>query len=386
MTATLFTPATLGKLQLKNRVVMAPMTRSRATGNVPNALMEKYYGLRAAAGLIITEGTSPSPNGLGYARIPGLFSSEQVAGWRKVTDAVHGAGGKIFVQLMHTGRVSHPANMSREARILAPSALAAPGEMWTDSSGMQPFPVPTTMSDDDIATTIGEYATACKNAIDAGFDGVELHGANGYLIDQFLNTATNQRTDKWGSGPDTVREAAVREGTPATASPSDGNQLLHRGGSVENRIRFAVEVAKAAAAQIGAERIGMRISPYGVFNGAVPDPKMDALYLRLVEELNAVGLAYIHVVDHSSMGAPEVSPELKAKIRASFKGKYILSGGYDAVRANADLDAQKGDLVAFGRPFISNPDLVTKLQSSAALTPPDMSTFYTPGEKGYTDY
>ena len=386
MTATLFTPATLGKLQLKNRVVMAPMTRSRATGNVPNALMEKYYGLRAAAGLIITEGTSPSPNGLGYARIPGLFSSEQVAGWRKVTDAVHGAGGKIFVQLMHTGRVSHPANMSREARILAPSALAAPGEMWTDSSGMQPFPVPTTMSDDDIATTIGEYATACKNAIDAGFDGVELHGANGYLIDQFLNTATNQRTDKWGSGPDTVREAAVREGTPATASPSDGNQLLHRGGSVENRIRFAVEVAKAAAAQIGAERIGMRISPYGVFNGAVPDPKMDALYLRLVEELNAVGLAYIHVVDHSSMGAPEVSPELKAKIRTGFKGKYILSGGYDAARANADLDAQKGDLVAFGRPFISNPDLVAKLQSGAALTPPDMSTFYTPGEKGYTDY
>ena len=355
MTDTLFTPATLGKLQLKNRIAMAPMTRCRATGNVPNALMEKYYSLRTAAGLIITEGTSPSPNGLGYARIPGLFSPEQVAGWRKVTDAVHAAGGKIFVQLMHTGRVSHPANMAADAIILAPSALAAPGEMWADSNGMQPYPVPTAMSDDDITTTIGEYATACKNAIDAGFDGVELHAANGYLIDQFLNTATNQRTDRWG-------------------------------GNVENRIRFAVEVAKAAAAQIGAERIGMRISPYGVFNGAVPDPKMDALYLRLVEELNAVGLAYIHVVDHSSMGAPEVSPELKAKIRANFKGKYILSGGYDAARANADLDAQKGDLVAFGRPFISNPDLVAKLQSGAALTPPDMSTFYTPGEKGYTDF
>ena len=355
MTDTLFTPATLGKLQLKNRIAMAPMTRCRATGNVPNALMEKYYSLRTAAGLIITEGTSPSPNGLGYARIPGLFSPEQVAGWRKVTDAVHAAGGKIFVQLMHTGRVSHPANMAADAIILAPSALAAPGEMWTDSNGMQPYPVPTAMSDDDITTTIGEYATACKNAIDAGFDGVELHAANGYLIDQFLNTATNQRTDRWG-------------------------------GSVENRIRFAVEIAKAAAAQIGAERIGMRISPYGVFNGSVPDAQMDALYLRLIEGLNEIGLAYIHVVDHSSMGAPEVSPELKAKIRASFKGKYILSGGYDAVRANADLDAQKGDLVAFGRPFISNPDLVTKLQSSAALTPPDMSTFYTPGEKGYTDY
>ena len=355
MTATLFTPATLGKLQLKNRVVMAPMTRSRATGNVPNALMEKYYSLRAAAGLIITEGTSPSPNGLGYARIPGLFSSEQVAGWRKVTDAVHGAGGKIFVQLMHTGRVSHPANMAAGTRIVAPSAVALAGDMWTDSNGMQPYPVPGEMSEEDIATAIAEYANAAKRAIEAGFDGVELHAANGYLIDQFLNTATNQRPDQWG-------------------------------GSVENRIRFAVEVAKAAAAQIGAERIGMRISPYGVFNGAVPDAKMDALYLRLVEELNAVGLVYIHVVDHSSMGAPEVSPELKAKIRANFKGKYILSGGYDAARANADLDAQKGDLVAFGRPFISNPDLVVKLQSGAALTPPDMSTFYTPGEKGYTDY
>jgi len=355
MTATLFTPATLGKLQLKNRVVMAPMTRSRATGNVPNALMEKYYSLRAAAGLIITEGTSPSPNGLGYARIPGLFSSEQVAGWRKVTDAVHGAGGKIFVQLMHTGRVSHPANMAAGTRIVAPSAVALAGDMWTDSNGMQPYPVPGEMSEEDIAIAIAEYANAAKRAIEAGFDGVELHAANGYLIDQFLNTATNQRPDQWG-------------------------------GSVENRIRFAVEVAKAAAAQIGAERIGMRISPYGVFNGAVPDAKMDALYLRLVEELNAVGLVYIHVVDHSSMGAPQVSPELKAKIRANFKGKYILSGGYDAARANADLDAQKGDLVAFGRPFISNPDLVAKLQSGAALTPPDMSTFYTPGEKGYTDF
>ena len=355
MTATLFTPATLGKLQLKNRVVMAPMTRSRATGNVPNALMEKYYSLRAAAGLIITEGTSPSPNGLGYARIPGLFSSEQVAGWRKVTDAVHGAGGKIFVQLMHTGRVSHPANMAAGTRIVAPSAVALAGDMWTDSNGMQPYPVPGEMSEEDIAIAIAEYANAAKRAIEAGFDGVELHAANGYLIDQFLNTATNQRPDQWG-------------------------------GSVENRIRFAVEVAKAAAAQIGAERVGMRISPYGVFNGAVPDAKMDALYLRLVEELNAVGLVYIHVVDHSSMGAPQVSPELKAKIRANFKGKYILSGGYDAARANADLDAQKGDLVAFGRPFISNPDLVAKLQSGAALTPPDMSTFYTPGEKGYTDF
>jgi N-ethylmaleimide reductase len=355
MTTTLFTPTTLGKLQLKNRIVMSPMTRSRAIGNVPNELMEKYYKLRADAGLIITEGTSPSPNGLGYARIPGVFSDAQVQGWRRVTDAVHAAGGKIFVQLMHTGRVSHPENMPDGSKVLAPSAIAAPGEMWTDSNGMQPFPIPAAMSEGDIKQAIAEYANASTRAIEAGFDGVELHGANGYLIDQFLNTASNQRTDQWG-------------------------------GSVENRIRFAVEVARAAVAAIGADRVGMRISPYGVFNGMTPDAKMDALYLRLIGELNAIGLTYIHIVDHSSMGAPEVSPELKAKIRSNFKGKYILSGGYDAARANADLDAQRGDLVAFGRPFIANPDLVQKMQSGAALIAPDPGTFYTPGEKGYTDY
>jgi N-ethylmaleimide reductase len=355
MTTTLFTSTTLGKLQLKNRITMAPLTRSRAIGNVPNELMEKYYRLRAGAGLIITEGTSPSPNGLGYARIPGLFNDAQVQGWRRVTDSVHQAGGKIFVQLMHTGRVSHPANMPADAKVLAPSTIAAPGEMWTDSNGLQPHPIPTAMTEADIAHAIAEYATASKRAIEAGFDGVELHAANGYLIDQFLNTASNQRTDRWG-------------------------------GSIENRIRFAVEVAKAAAIAIGADHIGMRISPYGVFNGMAADVEMDALYECLIAELNSIGLAYIHIVDHSSQGAPEVSPALKAKIRATFKGKYIMSGGYDLARANADLDLQRGDLVAFGRPFISNPDLVEKLRNGSPLTAPDSNTFYTPGEKGYTDY
>lgn len=355
MTTPLFTFTTLGKLQLKNRITMAPLTRSRAIGNVPNELMEKYYRLRAGAGLIITEGTSPSPNGLGYARIPGLFNDAQVQGWRRVTDSVHQAGGKIFVQLMHTGRVSHPANMPADAKVLAPSAIAAPGEMWTDSNGLQPHPVPTAMNEADIAHAIAEYATASKRAIEAGFDGVELHAANGYLIDQFLNAASNHRTDRWG-------------------------------GSIENRIRFAVEVAKAAAIAIGADHIGMRISPYGVFNGMTADAEMDALYERLIAELNNIGLAYIHIVDHSSQGAPEVSPALKAKIRATFKGKYIMSGGYDLARANADLDLQRGDLVAFGRPFISNPDLVEKLRNGSPLTAPDSNTFYTPGEKGYTDY
>jgi N-ethylmaleimide reductase len=354
MSNTLFTPTQLGSLSLKNRIVMAPLTRSRAIGNQPNDLMAQYYRLRAEAGLIITEGTSPSPNGLGYARIPGLFNDEQVQGWRRVTDGVHQAGGKIFVQLMHTGRVGHPANLPAGASVLAPSAVAVPGEMWTDADGMQPHPAPREMSESEIAQSIAEYAASAKLAMQAGFDGVELHAANGYLIDQFLNTSSNQRTDRWG-------------------------------GSVENRIRFAVEVARATVAAIGAERVGMRISPYGVFNAQVLDAEMDAVYLRLIDALNALGLLYIHVVDHSAMGAPEVSPELKASIRAAFKGKYILSGGYDVARADADLDARHGDLVAFGRPFISNPDLVSKLKSNQALVAPDFATFYTPGEKGYTD-
>jgi N-ethylmaleimide reductase len=353
--ATLFTPMTLGPLQLPNRIVMAPMTRSRAIGNVPNELMEKMYADRAAAGLLITEGTSPSPNGLGYARIPGLFDAAQRDGWKRVTDGVHRAGGRIFVQLMHTGRVGHPANLAPGARIVAPSAIAAPGEMWTDGAGMQPHPVPEAMNEADIAQAIAEYAASARLAIAAGFDGVELHAANGYLMDQFLNTASNQRTDRWG-------------------------------GSIANRIRFAVEVARAAVGAIGAGRIGMRISPHGVFNGMAPDAEMDALYLRLVAELNTLGVACVHVVDHSSMGAPEVSPALKSAIRTTFKGRYILSGGYEAARANADLDAGRGDLVAFGRPFIANPDLVQRLRSGAALAAPDSTTFYTPGERGYTDY
>jgi len=355
MSTTLFTPTQLGGLPLKNRIVMAPLTRSRAIGNVPNALMELYYRLRADAGLIITEGTSPSPNGLGYPRIPGLFNDEQVQGWRRVTDGVHQAGGRIFVQLMHTGRVSHPANMPAGANVIAPSEVAVPGEMWTDINGMQPHPVPREMSEADIARSIAEYAASAKLAVQAGFDGVELHAANGYLIDQFLNTASNQRHDRWG-------------------------------GCVENRIRFAVEVAEASVTAIGANRVGMRISPYGVFNAMMPDAEMDALYLRLIDELNVLGLLYIHVVDHSAMGAPEVSPVLKARLRAAFKGQYILSGGYDVARANADLDELRGDLVAFGRPFISNPDLVTKLRLGGELAPPDAETLYTPGEKGYIDY
>jgi len=351
----LFEAVTIGNMKFNNRVVMAPMTRSRAINNLPNELMAKYYGTRATAGLIITEGVSPSVNGLGYARIPGLFNADQVKGWKLVTDAVHQNGGKIFVQLMHTGRVGHSANLPEGGKILAPSAIAAPGEMWTDQKQMQPHPVPAEMTEADIQNAIQEYTKSCELAMQAGFDGVELHGANGYLIDQFLNTASNHRKDNWG-------------------------------GSIENRIRFAVEVAKACAKAIGAEHIGMRISPYGAFNGMVPDSQMDSLFETLSEELSKIGLLYIHVVDHSSMGAPAVSQEVKNKIHKNFKGKYILSGGYDVAKANVDLTEGRGDLVAFGRPFIGNPDLVEKLKSGKALTPPDPNTFYTPGEKGYTDY
>ncbi len=352
----LFKPYSSRGFDLKNRVVMAPLTRCRAIGNIPNAVMAEYYSQRATAGLLIAEGTSPAADGLGYARIPGLFSQEQAEAWKTVTDAVHAKGGKIIVQLMHCGRVGHPANLPEGARLLGPSAVAAPGQMYTDADGMQDIPAPEAMTEDEIETAIESYVHASKLAIDvAGFDGVELHGANGYLIDQFLNTASNQRTDGWG-------------------------------GDVAGRIHFALEVARRTTAAIGAQRVGMRISPFGAFNGMAPDPEHFALYEALVTGLNGLGLAYIHVVDHSSMGTPTVDPEIKAMIRDRFKGTYILSGGYDRKRAEADLLEGKGDLVAFGRPFISNPDLVARLKNNIELAPPNMDLAYSPGAEGYSDY
>jgi N-ethylmaleimide reductase len=356
MKAYLFEPFQLGALNLRNRVVMAPMTRCRASAeHVPTEIMAKYYGQRASAGLIVTEGTSPSPNGLGYARIPGLFDRKHVEAWSKVTEAVHERGGTIFVQLMHTGRVSHPDNMSAGSHILAPSPLALSGEMWTDQNGLQPYPTPSEMSEDDIASTVQEYAKSAKLAIEAGFDGIELHGANGYLIDQFLNTVSNQRTDGWGA-------------------------------SIEGRLRFAMEVAKAVISEVGAARTGMRISPFGVFNDMRPDEDMEELYGQLAARLSELKLAYVHVVDHSAMGAPPVPASIKQTIRNSFGGAYILSGGYDRARAEADLEEAKGDLVAFGRPFLANPDLVERIQNDIELSTPDESTFYTPGAEGYITY
>jgi N-ethylmaleimide reductase len=351
----LFSKYQLGRIELANRVVMAPMTRNRSIGNVPGEHVATYYAQRAEAGLIITEGTSPAPEGLGYARIPGLFDEAQVRGWKKVTGAVHAAGGRIFVQLMHTGRASHPDNLPAGTRMLAPSAVALGEDIYVDGKGPVAAPAPEAMTEADIERTIEAYARSAELGMEAGFDGVELHGANGYLIDQFLNTASNQRTDAWG-------------------------------GSVPNRIRFAVEVARRAAARIGGDRLGIRVSPYGAFNRMTTDPDHEDVFESLARELSAIGLVYLHVVDHSAMGAPEVKPSIKRKLREAFRGTLILSGGYDRDRAEVDLREKRADLVAFGRPFIANPRLVTKLRDRKPLAQPDFSTFYTPGEKGYTDY
>jgi N-ethylmaleimide reductase len=261
----------------------------------------------------------------------------------------------MFVQLMHTGRVGHVLNLPAGAEVLAPSAIAAAGEMYTDAEGMKPLPTPVAMTGNDIKAAIAEFVQAAGNAVAAGFDGIELHGANGYLLEQFIRPNSNQRTDKYG-------------------------------GSIENRARFVLEVAEATIAAIGQDKVGIRLSPFGVFNDMPLYPEMESDYSYLARTLNAAGLAYIHLVDHSSQGAPIVPDSIKATFRATFKRTLILSGGYDATRAESDLSAGKGDLIAFGKPFLANPDLITRWKEDTALNAPDMSTFYTPGPKGYTDY
>lgn len=360
MAQKLFEAVQLGSITLQNHIVMAPMTRSRALSqNATGDIVATYYAQRATAGLIITEGTSPSPNGLGYARIPGLYSPEQIAGWKKVTDAVHEKGGKIFVQLMHTGRMSHPDNLPAGARMLAPSAIAAKGDMYTDTQGMQPQPTPDAMTTEEVKQAIQEYVQAAKNAIEAGFDGVELHGANGYLIEEFLHPSANQRTDEYG-------------------------------GSDENRSRFLLEIAQGSVDAIGADKVGVRLSPYGIAGDLSNYDGIEDFYNHLAEQLHTIGLVYLHLVDHAGMGAPQVPPSVVTGIRERFKGTLILSGGYDAARAEDVLASGLADLVAFGRPFISNPDLVERLKTGAELAQPDYSTLYAPGpngfEQGYIDY
>ena len=352
----LFEETTLGATTLFNRIVMAPMTRCRAIGNIPNELMAKYYEQRSQAGLIITEGTAPSVNGLGYARIPGIFSREQVEGWKKSTNAVHENGGKIFIQLMHCGRISHPLNMPEGTEILAPSAIKAAGQMWTDAKQLQDYPIPKEMTAEDIIATKTEYVLAAKNAIEAGFDGVELHGANGYLLEEFLSPVSNTRKDNYG-------------------------------GSIENRCRFVLEIVTAVGDEIGNEKTGIRLSPYGVASDMPHYPEIDATYDYLSKQLNSIDIAHVHLVDHSAMGAPVVPIEIKQLIRKNFKNTIILCGGYDKEKAETDLKSGLADLVAFGRPFINNPDLVERMTNDWPLSQElHMDLFYSADEKGYTDY
>jgi N-ethylmaleimide reductase len=339
---------------------MAPMTRSRAPGNVPTDLMVEYYRQRASAGLIITEGTSPAPDGLGYSRIPGLFDEVQVVGWKRVTDAVHEKGGHIFVQLMHTGRVFHPANLPDGAEGVAPSAVAAEGMMWTDEHQMQPQPTPRALLIEELSRVRDEFVRGATLAIDAGFDGVELHGANGYLLEQFLHPQSNQRTDDYG-------------------------------GSVTNRARFVLEVARGVADAIGADRTGIRLSPWGV-NGDMPHyPEIDETYAYLAEELQKSGIGYVHLVNHQSLGAPALPARTVDIIREKFTNTLILSGGLHTLDAiDAALTTGHADLVAIGRPFLANPDLVARLKTGAPLAEPDTATYFAPGPngfaQGYTDY
>lgn len=335
---------------------MAPMTRCRAIGNLPNELMATYYSQRAGAGLIITEGVSPSPNGLGYIRMPGIFSEEQAAAWKKVTDAVHDKGGKIIIQLMHTGRMGHVYNLPAGAEVIAPSAIAAPGQMYTDAAGLMDLPVPRAMTAEDIRKVRQEYMKAAIMAISAGFDGVELHGANGYLPEQFLSPHTNQRQDEYG-------------------------------GSVANRCRFILEVTDAMGRAIGMDKTAIRLSPYGAGGGMKPYPEIDQTYTYLAAQLDKMGILYIHLVDHSSVGAPEVPAAVKQAIRENLHQTQIMAGGYAADSAEKDLMSGLADLIAFGKPFISNPDLVERLQHGYPLnTQWDVKTFYTSGPEGYIDY
>ena len=356
MNIQLFQSSQLGSVTLSNRVVMAPMTRSRAIDNLANDLMATYYAQRSDAGLIITEGVSPSPNGLGYARIPGIYSTEQTLSWKKVTDAVHQKGGKIFMQIMHTGRIAHAHNLPQGGRVVAPSAIKAQGQMWTDREGLLDHPIPQALTAEELLVTKNEFVQAARNAIEAGFDGIELHAANGYLLEQFLSPHSNQRTDAYG-------------------------------GSIENRARFVLDVAREVSLAIGNDKTGIRLSPYGIFNDMPHYEEINATYTYLAQQIEALELAYIHLLDHSTDGAPAVPLKLKEDIRAIFSKTIISTGGYTFEKAESDISARLTDLVGFGKPFITNPDLVSRLQKKLPINIKlDASTLYTPGKKGLTDY
>jgi len=350
MTAILFEPVRLGALELANRVVMAPMTRSRAgNGDAPTDLNVEYYRQRASAGLIVTEGAQPSPNGKGYCRTPGIYSDEQVAGWRGVTEAVHAEGGRIVVQIMHCGRVGSHLNKLPGAETVAPSAVRARGQIYTDQQGMVDFDEPRALRLEEIPAVIGEYRDATAAALRAGFDGVELHCTSGYLPAQFLSTGTNRRDDAYG-------------------------------GSVENRTRFAVEVLEAMSQVAGADRVGIRICPGNPFNDLHDDDPHETFRV-LLERIRPMGLAYLHVIR-----SPRKDLDAFALGRDHFGGPLIVNDGFDAASAESVLAAGAAEAVSFGRSFIANPDLVRRLREGLPLATFDVATLYTPGAKGYTDY
>lgn len=358
---TLLSPVKVGRYELPNRVVMAPLTRNRAgAGNVPGPLNATYYTQRASAGLLITEASQIAPEGLGYPNTPGIYSPEQVEGWRLVTDAVHAQGGRIFLQLWHVGRISHPSLQPGGILPVAPSAIAPAGEAST-FEGPQPFVTPRALDIHEIPGIIEQYRQAANNALAAGFDGVEVHGANGYLPDQFLHDGSNQRTDAYG-------------------------------GSIENRARFLLEAIEAVVGVWGSDRVGVRLSPSGTFND-MADSNPKALFSYVVDALNRFDLAYLHLVepraDEAAATRDPASDEAMLDshyFRQLYRGTIIGAGGYDQQLAEGAIAAGDVDLVAFGRWYISNPDLVERFAQQAPLNPYDRSTFYGGAEKGYTDY
>jgi N-ethylmaleimide reductase len=354
----LFTPVRAGALQLPNRIVMAPMTRNRAgKGNVPAPLAAEYYRQRASAGLIVTEATQVTPRGVGYPNTPGIHSSEQVEGWKVITKAVHEAGGRILLQLWHVGRSSHPLYQPNGDLPVSSSALAIPGQLYTPE-GMKPYPVPRALETSEIPGVVADYARGAANAKAAGFDGVEIHGANGYLIDQFLRDGVNKRTDKYG-------------------------------GSLENRLRFMMEVATAVAGAWDPSRVGIRLSPSGTFNG-MSDSDPVATFSAALQALSALKLAYVHVVEpvesDEKHGGPGWKPASARDLRQHFKGTYIAAAGMSKEKAVAMIQEGLADAAAFARLYISNPDLVERFRRGAAIAPSDSSTYYGGTEKGYTDY
>lgn len=351
---TLFEPYTLGSLTLSNRLVMAPLTRNRAgAGFVPQQLTATYYAQRASAGLLIAEATQISQQGQGYQDTPGIYTAAQIEGWRAVTEAVHAEGGRIFLQLWHVGRVSHVDLQQNGAAPVAPSALQASTKVFVNNS-FADASVPRALDIEELPGIVNDFRQAAKNAITAGFDGVEIHGANGYLLDQFLKDGANVRTDAYG-------------------------------GSVENRARLLLEVTDAVLSEIGAERTGIRISPVSPANGvSSSDPQAQFDYL--VDQLNARSLVYLHVVEGATGGPRDVAPFDFGSLRQRFKNTYIANNGYDINLATSRLNDDKADLIAFGRPFIGNPDLVERLKTDAALSAFDPATLYGGGAAGYIDY